>query len=110
MFQPPINVDFKFLPSYVAPEPEYVDFRIGETDYSGSGVLSGSVRIRGEIGAGFAVDLHAEDTGERIGTTTTDAVGTFEFTHIEKTQKYFMAFKDPTGEWEYRVSSRRNPT
>lgn len=109
MFQPPIQVDFRILPDYSVPDPENVDFIIGETDFSGNGILAGSVRILGDVGSGFIVDLHSEITGEKISSTVTDGIGTFEFTNLEKTEKFFMVFKDPSGLWEYRVSSRRNP-
>jgi hypothetical protein len=110
MFQPPIKVDFRITPEYIIPDPENVDFVIGETDFSGRGRLAGSVRSRGETAAGFFVDLYEEASNRLISSTTTDSVGFFEFPEIEHTFKYFMIIKDPEGMWEHRVSSKRVPS
>ena len=109
MFQPPIKVDFRITPEYIIPDPENVDFVIGETDFSGRDVLSGTLRVRGEAQSSWCVDLYSEDSKKYIATTVTDITGFFEFEGLEHVQAYFMIIRDPNGLWEHRVSSRRVP-
>lgn len=109
MYQPPIKPEFTVLPSYIAPDADEVIFGIGQTDFSGTGTLSGTVRVQGEPGSAFTAILFDEVTHTKVSETTTDITGHFSFTELEKTIKYYIVFKSPDGLWEYRVSSRRNP-
>lgn len=74
----------------------------------GSGTLSGTVTVRGAIQAGAIVLLFDELTGQYVNSTVSDGSGIFTFTGLPDRQ-FFMVFKEPTGLWEYRVSSRRTP-
>lgn len=109
MYHPPIKPEFTVLPSYIVPDADDVVFGIGRTDFSGTGTLSGTVRVQGEPGSAFTAILFDELTHSKVAETSTDVTGHFSFTELEKTIKYYIVFKSPDGLWEYRVSSRRNP-
>ena len=110
MYQPPIQAQFRISPDYEVPDGEAVNFVIGETDFSGRGVLSGSVMLQGTIVQGYTVDLFEEETQQHVASTISNASGYFEFTNLEHTYKYYLVVKQPgSGDWEYRISSRRIP-
>lgn len=109
MYQPPLHPSITITPFYVAPDAEVVDFGIGQGDFSGTGVLSGTVRVQGEPGENFTAILFDEQTHAKISETASDSTGHFSFTGLEKAYKYYIVFKSPDGLWEYRVSSRRVP-
>ena len=109
MYQPPLHPNITITPFYVAPDADAVDFGVGQGDFSGSGVLSGTVRVQGEPGANFTAILFDEITHTKVAETATDSMGHFSFTGLEKAYKYYIVFKSPDGLWEYRVSSRRIP-
>lgn len=75
----------------------------------GLGVLSGTVTVRGVVQAGAIVLLFDEETNAYVNSTTSDASGIFSFSGLPENRQFFMVFKEPTGLWEYRVSSRRTP-
>ena len=74
----------------------------------GLGVLSGTVTVRGVVQAGAIVLLFDEETNAYVNSTTTNASGVYTFNGLPDRQ-FFMVIKEPTGLWEYRVSSRRTP-
>lgn len=75
----------------------------------GAGVLTGTVTVKGIVQAGVIVLLFDEATSQFINATTTDAGGVYTFTGLPTTRDFFMVYKEPSGLWEYRVSSRRTP-
>ena len=75
----------------------------------GLGVLSGTVTVRGVVQAGAIVLLFDEETNAYVDSTTTNSSGVFSFSGLAEEKQFFMVIKEPTGLWEYRVSSRRTP-
>lgn len=71
--------------------------------------LSGSVSIKGVPQSGVTVLLYDEATYAFVASTTTDGAGLYTFTGLSTANTYFMVYKEPSGLWEYRVSSRRTP-
>lgn len=92
-------------------------FATGESNLTGTnigvghgpGVLSGTVTVRGVVQSGAIVLLFDEETEQYVNATTSNASGIYTFTGLPEGRQFFMVFKEPTGLWEYRVSSRRTP-
>lgn len=75
------------------------------------GTISGNVRIAGDPVVGAKVVLMDENTDVPVAYALSKADGKFEFKDLNTTMKFYVLVKLPSGwkEWEYMVSSRRNP-
>lgn len=78
-------------------------------DYVGYGELAGSYRIRGESVGAVEVKVYSEQTGEYLGMVMTDVNGQFSIPNVNKNHQFALVFREPSGLWEDRVSSRRLP-
>ena len=78
-------------------------------DYIGYGELAGTYRIRGETVGGVEVRVFSEQTGEYLGMVMTDSSGRFSIPNVNKAHLFALVFREPSGAWEDRVSSRRLP-
>ena len=112
-YNPPYGEDTNFTiynDIYVVPDGDKADFRInGGTMFEGNGVLSGVVRVDGENQIGCIVSLYSEKTQEYLTSSVTDSNGMFVFEHLNTEELFYIVAKEPSGAWEYRVSSRRKP-
>jgi hypothetical protein len=82
---------------------------VKKADYTGFGTLSGIYRIRGVAAANVHVRVFSEETGEYLGKVDTDANGGFTIPNVNKDHQFNLVFREPSGAWEDRVSSRRIP-
>lgn len=82
---------------------------VKKADYTGFGTLSGIYRIRGVAAANVHVRVFSEETGEYLGQVDTDANGGFTIPNVNKDHQFNLVFREPSGAWEDRVSSRRIP-
>ncbi len=75
------------------------------------GTVSGIVKIAGDVIIGAKVVLMSEIDDVPVAYRLTGADGRFEFTDLNTTMKFYVMVKLPSGwqNWEYMVSSRRNP-
>lgn len=75
------------------------------------GTVSGIVKIAGDVIVGAKVVLMSEIDDVPVAYRLTGADGRFEFTDLNTTMKFYVMVKLPSGwqNWEYMVSSRRNP-
>lgn len=75
------------------------------------GTISGIVRIAGDPIVGAKVVLMDETTDTPVSYAVSKADGSFDFKDLNTTMKFYVMVKLPTGwsNWEYMVSSRRNP-
>lgn len=78
-------------------------------DYVGFGELAGAYRIRGENIGEVEVKVFSEQTGEYLGQVKTNVNGQFSIPNVNSDHKFNLVFREPTGAWEDRVSSRRIP-
>lgn len=78
-------------------------------DYAGFAELAGTYRIRGENVGQVDVKVFSEQTGEYLGHVDTDANGQFRIPNVNPDHKFTLVFREPSGLWEDRVSSRRIP-
>lgn len=78
-------------------------------DYVGFGELAGAYRIRGENIGEVEVKVFSEQTGEYLGQVTTNLNGQFSIPNVNPNHLFTLVFREPTGAWEDRVSSRRIP-
>ena len=78
-------------------------------DYIGFGELAGAYRIRGENIGEVEVKVFSEQTGEYLGQVKTNANGQFTIPNVNKDHLFTLVFREPSGAWEDRVSSRRIP-
>ena len=79
--------------------------------FAGSGVISGTVRIKGDSMPGSKVILLEETSDRLVSETVSDINGNFAFTNLNTNNQFYIVAK-PNAEnpaWEYRVSSRRTP-
>lgn len=75
----------------------------------GNGVLSGLINVDGANVEGAEIICMEEDTLNIAVISYTEFDGTFSITDLDPNKRYFLVVKEPTGAWEYRVSSRRIP-
>ena len=75
------------------------------------GTVSGIVKIAGDVIVGAKVVLMSEINDVPVAYRLTGADGRFEFPDLNTTMKFYVMVKLPSGwqNWEYMVSSRRNP-
>ncbi len=78
-------------------------------DYIGFGELAGAYRIRGENIGEVEVKVFSEQTGEYLGQVKTNVNGQFTIPNVNPNHLFALVFREPTGAWEDRVSSRRIP-
>ena len=78
-------------------------------NYTGYGTLAGVYRITGSIVEGVSVRVFSEESNEFLGEVFTDSTGQFTVPNVSDSHSFYLVFREPSGAWEDRVSSRRFP-
>ena len=77
--------------------------------YIGTGVISGTVKIKGLDQAGATVTLFSQDTDLAIASDTSDISGSFTFTGLSKSKQFWIRIVPPDPTWEHLIRSRITP-
>ena len=79
------------------------------SDIYGNGVISGLVRVKGELKPESTVILYSEYYGFEVARVETDIAAKFTFTGLNKQQEFWIRVIPPDPTWEHQVISRIYP-